>query len=462
VARDNRPANATANIQLRSKMVSLMRRPAMRTSRLPWLAVVFGVMTLLARGDVLVCTNGERFTGTVIAETAANVVFESELGERMTFSRAKISEIQQTPPAAINSATISLVTATNPPSTLTHLPATNNLSWKPPGVGHDGQDWIEIKTDSWLSGRLKYLQDRQLEFENDQLGEQSFDLSDILQVYPARPAWAMFYGRKKSVFGTIVISNDLVEVSGQERLVFPRSQLLGLTTSGVGGTRYWSGNVSLGLSLQSGINTATTLTTSFELARRTPNTELMFDYNGNYSEASGVQSANNQRIDSSYNIRLDRHWFVRPGELTFYYDPLYNIAFQGMAAVGGGYYFFERRGLTWYVAAGPAGLYTRFEEVQPNQADSATTPAATLQTYLKADITRHLTLIEKVQGVFTTQEAGWYSQYAISTLQYKIHQNLDLDVSLVWNYLQNPRQLSNGETPSKNNTFLSVSFGVNF
>ncbi len=454
-------------------MVFVYAQPAMRvTSVLKsdrcgvfsfWLALALTALVLSARADMLIATNGERFVGTVIEETATNIVFESELGGRMTFPLAKFGEIQRTPPVALNNATMPPVAATNPPSTLSPLHATNNLSWKPPGVGHDGYDWIEIKSDSWLSGRLKYLQDRQLEFENDQLGWQSFDLKDILQVYPARPAWAMFYGRKEPVFGTIVISNGLVEVSGPEQLVFPRNQLLGLTPSGGGGrVRYWSGNFSVGLSLQSGNTTATTLTTSGELARRTPNTELLLDYTGNYSQASGVQSANNQRIDSSYDIRLDRHWFVRPAALTFYYDPLYNIEFQGTAAVGGGYYFYDRRGLTWYVAAGPACVYTKFEAVESSQADTATTPAATLQTYIKVDITRRLTFTEKVQGVFTTQEAGRYSQYAITTLQYKVRQNLDLDVSLVWDYLQNPRQQSNGETPAKSNTYLTVSFGVNF
>ena len=44
-----------------------------------WLAVIFGMLPLLAPADVLVSTNGERFVGTVIAETSTNVVFDSNL-----------------------------------------------------------------------------------------------------------------------------------------------------------------------------------------------------------------------------------------------------------------------------------------------------------------------------------------------------------------------------------------------
>ena len=45
-----------------------------------WLAMAGLAIPTPARGDVLVATNGERFVGKVIDETADTVVFESELG----------------------------------------------------------------------------------------------------------------------------------------------------------------------------------------------------------------------------------------------------------------------------------------------------------------------------------------------------------------------------------------------
>ena len=54
-----------------------------------WGALILGAVTLLARADTLVSTNGERFIGTVIAETSSNVVFESEMAGRLVFPQIK-------------------------------------------------------------------------------------------------------------------------------------------------------------------------------------------------------------------------------------------------------------------------------------------------------------------------------------------------------------------------------------
>ena len=226
--------------------------------------------------------------------------------------------------------------------------------------------------------------------------------------------------------------------------------------------RYWSGHLSLGLNLQSGNNKLTTLTTSGELARRSPNTDLVLEYLGNYSQANGVQSANNQRVDSYYDIRLDRHWFVRRCTCEYCHDPLANISLRGTAMVGGGYYILDRSGLLWNVAAGPAYQYTRFETVEPDQADAATTPAAMLQTNFKVDITPRLTFSERLQSIFTKEEAGQDTHHAVSTLEFK-SQTASGPGCLVHLGLSAKAQgRSDGEIPENSDFYLTVGLGYRF
>ena len=52
---------------------------------------------MTARADVLVGTNGERFVGPVVEETADSVVFASELGGRLTLPRKQVRELRRTP-----------------------------------------------------------------------------------------------------------------------------------------------------------------------------------------------------------------------------------------------------------------------------------------------------------------------------------------------------------------------------
>ena len=150
------------------------------------------------------------------------------------------------------------------------------------------------------------------------------------------------------------------------------------TAAGKPGFSNWSGDSIVGSSIQSGNNSQTTLSTSAELARRTPNTTLLVDYLGNYSQVNNVQSANNKRVNTTYDVRLNQDWFVRPVQLEYYQDTLANISYRLTGGVGAGYYVFDRTGLEWQLSAGPSYQYTRFENVEPGQSDSATTPAGCL------------------------------------------------------------------------------------
>ncbi len=238
---------------------------------------------------------------------------------------------------------------------------------------------------------------------------------------------------------------------------------MGITPSGgKTGINNWSGNAVLGLSLQSGNNRQTTISSSAELARRTPNTTLLFDYLGNYSQVNDVESANNDRINLSYDIRLNQDWFVRPVFFEYYHDSLANISYRLTAGVSAGYYIFDRTGLEWTVSAGPGYQYTRFSTVETNQSDTATTPAAVLNFNFETDITQRLTFKQSWQSIFTKKEAGQYTHHAVTTLEFEIKRHLNLDVSFIWDYLQNPQARSDGVVPQKGDYYLTVGFGVRF
>ena len=434
-------------------MVSIIRSFARRKLQLPWLALFFGAMTLLAHGDVLTGTNGERFVGTVIEETSSNVVFDSELAGQLTFQQSKIRELQRTSIAVTNAAIVSAA-ATNI--------STNKVFWTPPGVGTDGSDWVQLKSGEWLRGQLKYIQDKKVEFDSDEMDELTLKLKDVSKVYTAERMSTKFEGRQP-VYGMVVISNELVMVNGSEPLALHRDLLMGITPGGgEPGIRNWSGDLVLSLSLQSGNQDQTMISTSAELARRTPNTTLLFEYLGNYSQVDDVESANNQRVNAIYDIRLDQHWFVRPAQVEYFQDSLANIAYRLTGGFGGGYYIYDRTGLEWKISAGPAIQYTKFETVEANNADSATAPAAVLNSYFKADVTKRLTLIQSWQSSFTDKESGLYTHHSVSTLDFEIKRHLDLDVSFVWDYLQDPQQKSDGEIPKNSDYYLTVGFGVRF
>jgi len=406
---------------------------------------------LVSFSDVLTSLNGERFVGKVLEETAEKVVFESEIGGRLTIPRSRIRELQRATAGATN----------QPPTSLTSTSPQINLGWRPPGVGKDGFDWLQLKSDEWLKGYLHYVQDKKVSFESDKLEDLSLKLKDVRQIYSGKPMFAKFGGRDQ-VYGTIVLSNDMVDIFGPEQVALPRTELTGITPGGNREIEFWSGKLNVGVNLQEGNTKQTTFNTTAELARRTPATQFLLDYIGNFSEINGDQNANNHRVNFSYDVRLNKDWFLRPVQLEYYRDQLANIAQRVTAGVGVGYYIFDQDDLEWIVAAGPSYQYLRFETVAPGEDDTASTPAGTLQTRFKADITSRLTFIQSFSGTIASESAGLYSHHAVTTLEFEIKRYLDLDLSFVWDYLQNPQPEANGTVPQRNDLRLTLSIGAKF
>jgi putative salt-induced outer membrane protein YdiY len=418
-----------------------------------------GMLPMAATADVLISTNGERFVGTILVETTNSVVFESGFAGRLTFVPAQIRKLERALPAETNAAPAPAVVT---PAAVTKPPSATNLLWLPPGVGQDGADWIQLKSGEWLRGELKYIQEKDVEFDSDELEEQSLKLKDIRQLYTAHRMLTRFEGQE-SVHGAVVLSNGVVTVRGPDTISMPQEELTGITPGGGGQEiRYWSGKVEAGATVQSGNSKQTTISTSAELARRTPNTRLLMDYLGNYSEVNHTQNANNDRGNLTYDIRLNRDWFVRPVQCEVYRDPLANIAYRLTGGVGAGYYIFDRDGLEWIVSAGPGFQYTRFDTVEPGRAETSSTAAGVLQMQLEYDLTRRLTFTQTIQSTFTDREAGQYTHHAVSTLEFEIKRHLNLDISYIWDYLQNPQAKSDGSLPLKSDTYLTVGFGVRF
>jgi len=167
-------------------------------------------------------------------------------------------------------------------------------------------------------------------------------------------------------------------------------------------------------------------------------------------------------VTLTYDVRLNKDWFVRPAQLEYYRDQLANISHRVTAGVGFGYYIFDRDALEWKAAAGPGYQYTRFETVEPGQSDSASTPAALFTTRFKADITSRLTFEQIFTATVTSQEAGLYTHHSVSSLEFEIKRHLDLDISFVWDYLQKPQTESSGVVPQHSDLRLTLGVGVKF
>ena len=97
-------------------------------------------------------------------------------------------------------------------------PALPDLSWVPP---IDGYDWIQLNTGEWLKGRIKAMQERQIEFFSEKLSDVTFDWKDIRQVRSPRTLDVLFVDGKK-VSGPVTVTPAQVTVGGSPPYAVPR------------------------------------------------------------------------------------------------------------------------------------------------------------------------------------------------------------------------------------------------
>jgi YD repeat-containing protein len=336
--------------------------------------------------------------------------------------------------------------------------ASDSASWAPPD---DGFDWIELKSGEWLKGRIRALQDRKLDFDSEELDELTLDWGDVRRVRSAQFLDVLFSGGQRRS-GLVTITPQHVEVEGTVPPEMPRNELLGLTPGGKNERSRWSGKASVGLTLRSGNTEQIDYNAQARLQRRTPATRLSLDYIGNTSKTSGQETANNHRVNSEFDRWLSQRLYLLIPFVEYYRDPFQNIAHRGTLGVGVGYDLVDRPNLEWNVTTGPAYQHVWFDSVQPGQSDQNGTGALVFGTRFDWDITRHIELILEYRGQYTSQKAGETAHHTVGTVSFELTKRLDLDVSLVWDRISQPKPDASGATRKPDDFRLVFGLGLDF
>jgi putative salt-induced outer membrane protein YdiY len=345
----------------------------------------------------------------------------------------------------------------------TEVPALTNsalphLSWVPP---EDRFDWIQLKSGEWLKGRIKAMQDRELEFDSEELDNLTFDWRDIRQLRSPRSLDVLFIDGEV-VSGPVTITPGEVTVDGSQPRVHARDRLQSLTPGGTSEWNRWSGKASLGLTLRAGNTDQVEYNAQAHLQRRTPATRLSLDYIGNVSRIDDTESANNHRVNSEFDLWLSRRFYLILPFAEYYKDPFQNLKYRLTGGVGVGYDIIDRPGLEWNITAGPAYQYNVFESAAPGEPTSKGAAALAFGSRFDWDITRRIELLLEYRGQYTSREVGETTHHSVATLSLEVTKRLDLDVSFVWDRISNPKIGADGTAPKPDDYRLVVGLGIDF
>ena len=324
----------------------------------------------------------------------------------------------------------------------------------------DQYDWIQLTSGEWLKGEIIVLYNRKLEFDSKELDMLIFDFEDIREIHSARMVQVRFTSGIDQI-GQLLMADGVVRFVGSE-LAFERADVLTITGGEPKEINFWNAKVSVGANWRSGNTEQAEANLQAKVQRRTLETRLVFDYLGNITSIAERISANNHRASAVLDRFITARFYTRPVFAEYFRDPFQNIAHRGTVGIGVGYQLADTVKMDWDISGGPAYQYTRFDQVEEGASGGESTPALVGGTRLELEITRTLDFDYDYQFQLVSRAAGLYNHHMTMGFSTDLTRRLDLDISLVWDRIQEPQPEADGTVPEQDDWRLIFGLGFDF
>jgi hypothetical protein len=264
-------------------------------------------------------------------------------------------------------------------------------------------------------------------------------------------------------YGLLRVTEDKVFITvGEKEKVYEREDLVAIVPGGEREIDYWSAKLTLGLDLTRGNTNQTQYSAILNAKRRTSATRFNLDYLGNFTRVEGIETINNQRVSSFFDVFKNRRIFYRPVFGEYYRDPFRNIDRRVTIGAGVGYHIINTPKTEWSVTGGPAYQNTQFVSVEAGEDLSESTPALVAGTHYETELTSKVDFDFNYRLQFMNEESGRYTHHMVAAFETELLKWLDFDISLVWDRTQLPQAAADGTVPEKDDFFIIFGLGLDF
>ncbi len=322
-------------------------------------------------------------------------------------------------------------------------------------------DWLQLKSGEWLRGRITVMQNDSLEFDSDELKDLVIKWKNVKYLKSYEPYSLRFdsLGRM-SITGIIEVRGDKVNVkTDYDEKTYDRSDLLTIASGKETEISLWKSKVTFSLNARKGNTDQTDFTSKMTAKRRTTDSRLILDYLGNFTQVQETETINNHRLNETYDIFLSRNLFWTPIFSEFFRDPFQNIEQRINIGVGIGYSLINTNESEWNITGGPSYQETSFVSVQ----SGADPVDSTLTLVLGTKFDTELNSIVDLEGLYSVslgdEETGNYTHHAVFTIETELTDELDFDVSAVWDHVRSPVADENNITPNQDDFRIMVGLG---
>jgi hypothetical protein len=354
------------------------------------------------------------------------------------------------------------------PATTKDAVAVNEKLWasfEPPA--DDIFDWIQLESDEWLKGEIIALYNFVLEFDSDELGVLKIDWDDVRRLRSAEHISLQVESRDVSQepfvdTGKLVIDkNRGYLIRNGKTTLYRRQRIISIAEAADNELGLWVGDISVGANINAGNSELIDTVIGFSAIRRSAETRFSLNYSGNFSRVGDIETVNNHRLKSDFDVYQNANLFWRVYDAEYYRDTFKNIDWQFSLGTSFGYKLIRKSKTDWEITGGIGDLRTRYVSVEAGEAIDNTSPFITMGTIFDTELTNWMDFLVDYSFQLVEEESGRYIHYFITTVSTEFIGDLDLDVSFVWERVEEPRPDEFGNVPAKDDYQLifRVSYG---
>ncbi len=339
--------------------------------------------------------------------------------------------------------------------------------WRPPARDDSKLDWLRMTSGEWLRGKLDRVLDGTVEFESKELDDVEIDWVDVAELRSAR----MHTYRLQRVgapddtivTGTAGVVGGVLRIdTGKQVFEFERGELVSMIAGGLRERDYWSFEVSLGFTARRGNSDQSDLTTYVKLQRQTALTRSFVSYRGSISTVGGSTTADNHRATGQFDYYLTRRLFLTVPSVELYRDPFQNTGLRTTIGLGLGYDVIKQSWLTWNVGCGGSYQSTQLDTAPAGESKSENDAAVLLNTSIELDPTSRIDWDTTYKMQLVVTDFDKTNHNLTSVVSVEVWGPLDLDVTAVWDRIQQPARASDGTRPASDDLRFTIGLGIEF
>ena len=352
---------------------------------------------------------------------------------------------------------------TKPPSSYPPEKLVADEQFQPREEAGTGQDWIQLTSGEWLRGTVNRIRVDSIEFDSEELDELTLDLDDVYAVVTSGPQ-TVSLDTRRLVVGNVAIRGNIVRIRSQSGVQsFTRIDILGMVPGLPTEWNYWSGNASIGLTLQKGNTNQTDFTAIASIMRETANTRATSQYNGTISAANGAQTGNNHRVDVQGDILITRRFYITVFAFEYYTNRFQDINLRLVPSAGVGYSIIDNGRTAVDIEVGAGATYTRtFDPNTPSILISRTNASVIFRLRFDTDITKNIEWSGEYKVQLGVPETQYTFQHALTTLSVDLWRDIDLDTTFIWDRNQANAYQPTPDSPVPDDFRLTFGLGIDF